>query len=169
LKEENTNYIKYLVDLAQNGRQRAFIELASINLNNIFTVSYRLLYDYKITEEVVLRTLIRAWESIILFEPSGSFGMWMKNIAIEYAVDELFKEGFPAKKYERKNIAVSEEENLKDLIMALPIEDRVIFVLHDLEGLSYAEISPFFRNMIVDELKTTVIRTREYLMENLGL
>jgi RNA polymerase sigma-70 factor (ECF subfamily) len=169
LKEENTNYIKYLVDLAQSGRPRAFIELASINLNNIFTVSYRLIYDYKIAEEVTVKTLMRAWETIILFEPSDSFALWIKNIAVEYSVDELFQRGSRMEQRVRSSGTRSDEDRLENLILKLPVEDRIIFILHDLEGFSYSEINPYFRDMIIDELKTIVIRTRNYLMENLGL
>jgi DNA-directed RNA polymerase specialized sigma24 family protein len=69
----------------------------------------------------------------------------------------------------RRSGTRSDEDRLENLILKLPVEDRIIFILHDLEGFSYSEINPYFRDMIIDELKTIVIRTRNYLMENLGL
>jgi DNA-directed RNA polymerase specialized sigma24 family protein len=53
--------------------------------------------------------------------------------------------------------------------MALQIDERIIFVLHDLEGYSYKEIRNFFEELEIDEVKTKLINTREYLMSKISV
>lgn len=169
MSSENTNYILYLVQLSKQGRQQAFFELSGINLNNVFTVSYRLLADIKAAKSFSVKTYLKAWEKIKLFDESESFAQWIKNISISLAIEELFRindAGIDDYLKKRKTLGIT---NLEELIITLPVEDRIIFVLHDLERYSYREISSYFPEMIPDEIKTRLIKTREYLIGKLGL
>jgi RNA polymerase sigma-70 factor (ECF subfamily) len=169
LSNENTNYISYLIDLAKSGRQRAFIDLAAINLKNVFTVSYRLLADYKLANKITLRTFHYAWKSIQSFDKDVSFPIWIKSLAIQFSIEELSGNNLTNPEAQTRLTINSATERLESLIISLPIIDRIIFVLHDLEGFSYREINAYFDDMIVDEIKTKLIETRNYLMMSLGL
>jgi DNA-directed RNA polymerase specialized sigma24 family protein len=46
---------------------------------------------------------------------------------------------------------------LEQLINSLPDEDRIIFVLHDIEGYDYSEIEKYLPDLSADELKTKLI------------
>jgi RNA polymerase sigma-70 factor, ECF subfamily len=169
LENENTNYISYLIDLAQSGRPRAFIDLATINLKNVFTVSYRLLADYELAKKNTSKTFFYAWDSIKSFDKGISFPIWIKSLAIQFAIEEL--SGKVSYKPEPpKNLTIHPNvERLESLITSLPVIERIIFVLHDLEGFSYREINAYLDDMIIDEIETTLIETRTTLMMNLGL
>jgi RNA polymerase sigma-70 factor (ECF subfamily) len=169
LSNENTNYISYLIDLAKSGRQRAFIDLAAINLKNVFTVSYRLLADYELAKKNTSKTFHHAWESIKTFDKEISFPIWIKSLAIQLCIEELSHQSLFSPDSKKHLTNLSESERLESLIISLPIIDRIIFVLHDLEGFSYREIKAYFDDLIVDEIKTKLIETRNYLMVNLGL
>ncbi len=165
---ENTKYIIYLLELSKRGRQRGFLELCQINLRNVFTIAFRLLYDTELAKKVTVNTFLKAWEEIKLFDIRKPFVDWIKHIAVGLAIEETTN--FP----EQKNVQPSkstfaEIPYLENLINALPVEDRIIFVLHDIEGYSYEQINFFFKEMIIDEIKTKLIQTRQYLISRLEL
>ncbi|MCL4548532.1 MAG: hypothetical protein M1495_08190 [Bacteroidetes bacterium] len=165
----NTNYIIYLIGLSKQGRQQAFIELSTINLKNVFAVSYRLLGDVEEAKSFSVKTFLRAWDKIKHFDESESFSHWIKNIAIRLAIEELFRihDEKTRGEYKKKNTA--DLTDLEELIISLSVEDRVIFVLHDLEGYSYRGIGAYFPELMADEIKTRLFKTREYLIGKLNL
>ncbi len=169
MKDENTNYVSYLIDLAASGRQRAMIELAAINLKNVFTVSYRLLANYDSAKKVTKKTFHYAWEQIKKFDGKVSFPGWVKSISIQFSIKELSSRSPEPNPSIKAATSLNPAENLEQLIMSLPITDRIIFVLHDLEGFSYREINAYIGNMLPDEIKTKLLAARNYLMDKLGL
>lgn len=164
---ENTNYMEYLIDLSKSGRRRPFIDLCEINLRNVFTVSYRLLSNYDAAQKITLHAFIRAWEKIKDYNGKEAFSTWLKNLAIGYAIDVLQREDIKITRGDNKVKISSEPELLESLIISLPTEDRIIFVLHDLEGYDYREIQNIFKEKVIDEIKTNLIKTREHLMSKL--
>lgn len=168
MSNANTNYIIYLVQLSKQGRQQAFFELSTINLKNVFTVSYRLLADLEEAKKFSVKAFLKAWDKIKYFDENESFTHWIKNIAVRLAIEELFRihDEKTSGDYKKKN--TSEITDLEEHIISLHVEDRIIFVLHDLEGYSYKEICVYFPEMIPDEIKTRLISTREYLIGKLG-
>jgi RNA polymerase sigma-70 factor, ECF subfamily len=169
LKSENTNFIDYLVSLSKEGRKRSFIDLCEISLQNIYTIVYRLLLDAKLARKITIQTFLKAWDRIKEYDTQESFVEWLKNFAIKLALDELKQSNLSKIRVEKKISVQNDLELLDNLIISLPSEERVIFVLHDLEGYSYEEINLFFGEMILDEIRTKVINTREYLMSKLSL
>lgn len=163
---ENTQYVSYMVELAQQGRKNAFFDLCGINLRNIFTIVNRLLIDFELSKKVTIAIFLTAWDNIKLYNPKLSFALWMKDLAVKYSIRELEKRGELG--ISNKNIAAS-VLNIEHLITALPNEERLIFVLHDLEGYNYYEITSFLTHLSVDEVKTKLITTRENLMKQIEL
>jgi len=167
VKNENTNYVSYLVNLAKSGRKRAYVELVEINVKNVFTISYRLYSDIEFAKKNSIRTLLKGWEKLNELNAEESFAIWIKKLAVRYAIDELLRSNLSiANENEQINID-SSNEYLEKLINGLPLEERIIFVLHDLEGFSYKEVNSFFSILVKDEIKSKLINTREYLMEQL--
>ncbi len=169
MKDENTNYVLYLIDLAVSGRQHAMIELAEINLKNVFTVSYRLLADYESAKKITYKTFLSAWEQIRTFNKKISFPMWIKSLAIQFSIEELSLRLTNPRPSLKSTTSLNPTEYLEQLIIYLPITDRIIFILHDLEGFTYREINAYFDDMLMDEIKTRLLGTRHFLMDKLGL
>lgn len=169
MSNANTNYIIYLIELSMQRRRQAFIELCGINLKNVFTVSYRLLTDLEEAKKFSVKTFLKTWDKIKHFDESESFSHWVKNIAVQFAIEELFRIHEEKTLNDRKKKSTSGVTDLEELIISLSVEDRVIFVLHDLEGYSYRDIGVYFPELILDEIKTRLIKTREYLIGKLNL
>jgi DNA-directed RNA polymerase specialized sigma24 family protein len=169
LKIGNTNYVNYLIETSKGGSKRAFFDLCEINLKNIFTISYRLLADYNSTKKITLDTFLGAWDNFKDYDSNVPFAIWIKNLAIRYSINKLRSTSFQIPAVKEKSNYNSESEYLENLIMALQIDERIIFVLHDLEGYSYKEINCFFEGLEIDEIKTKLINTREYLMSKISI
>jgi len=167
VKNENTNYVSYLVNLAKSGRKRAYVELVEINVRNVYTISYRLYSNIEFAKKNSIRTLLKGWEKLNELNTEESFAIWIKKLAVRYAIDELLRSNLSIAN-ENKQINIdSSNEYLEKLINGLPLEERIIFILHDLEGFSYKEVNSFFSTLVNDEIKSKLIKTREYLMEQL--
>jgi RNA polymerase sigma-70 factor, ECF subfamily len=166
---ENTNYVDYLISLSKEGRTRSFIDLCEINLRNIYSVIFRLICDSKAAASLSIYTFLKAWERLSEYENNTSFALWLKKLAIIYSIIDLNQNPrnipFPQNK---KNIK-SDLEFLDAIIASLPPDERIIFVLHDLEGYSYEDIAKsFVENMMVDEIRSKLIKTREYIVDKLN-
>lgn len=169
MANENTTYINYLIDMSQSGRQRGFLELCEINMRNVFTVVYRLLGDIKAAKKITVKTFLTAWGEIKEFPRHKPFLQWIKGMAINFAMDELEEAD---KNRNTKLSAPTDADEVEFLgyqIKQLPLLEKTVFILHDLEGYSYSEIQTFFPNLIEDELKTILIQTRQQLISKLNL
>lgn len=167
MSSENTTYINYLIEISKTGRQRGFLDLCEIILPNIYTVVFRLINDVDLAKRITIKTLVNAWGEMKDFDIRQPFVNWIKNAAILLSVDELAKN--PALSQPSAGLSNNQEaKDLENLIKQLAPMNRIIFVLHDLEGYSYREIMRFFPEFIEDELKTNLIQTRQYLIGSIA-
>ncbi len=164
---DNTNYVEYLIGLSKGGRKRSFIDLCEINLRNVYTIAYRLLSDAEEAQKVTIHTFIKSWERIKEYNEKILFSIWMKNTAIEYSISMLSNRDANYSKKKRPIKISSEQEFLESHILSLPQEERIIIILHDIEGYSYKEIHNFFEGLELDEIRSKLINTREYLINKL--
>lgn len=163
MSTENTTYINYLIEIAKSGRQRGFLDLCEIVLPNIYTVVYRILNDEYSAKRITVKILIHSWQQIKSYDIRKPFIEWIKNTAVLFCIEELNKNTSSPQIF----AGDSKKDNnldLNGLIKTLPTINRVIFVLHDLEGYSYEQIIRFFPELIEDEIKTNLIETRQYLI-----
>ncbi|MFA7228576.1 MAG: hypothetical protein WC061_06025, partial [Melioribacteraceae bacterium] len=103
------------------------------------------------------------------YDQSIPYALWVKNFTINHAINELNRSGIPSLKSRTRNECKSDSEFLEQLIISLPVDDRIIFVLHDLEGYSCEEIKNFMNSLEVDEIKTILLNTRNFLMSKISL
>lgn len=164
LAEENTTYINYLIEISKSGRQRGYLDLCEIVTPNIFTVVYRLVDNLEMAKKLTVKALMQGWVEIKTLNPNKPFVEWIKNIAIIYSMEKLIEKNLIVPMVLEQNDFDSAGNDLESAIKNLPAMNRVIFVLHDLEGYSYQEINRFFPELIYDELKTNLIQTRQHLI-----
>lgn len=169
MKIENTNYVSHLIERAKRGRKRAFLDLCEINLNNIFTLAYRLSARQDTAKLITIKTFFTSWDNLNSYEPYTPYSEWLKSIVIHYSITEFKNISASSNTHQEAKSYKSDSELLDQLILSLPAEDRLIFVLHDLEGYSYTDISNFLQTYETDEIKTNLIKTRGYLMSRIPL
>ena len=166
---ENTQYVNYLIELSQSGRKNAYFDLCNIILRSIFTLVFRLVKDFQLSKKITLAAFVLGWDNIKKYNKETSFVFWIKDFAIRYSLKELEK-----RNRSTSNNDLSKETNyalteLEEHFFTLPDGDRLIFVLHDMDGYSYEEIESFLPDLSVDEIKSKLIAAREYLMDKLSL
>ena len=167
MANDNTNYVSYLIELSQQGRRNAFFDLCEINLKNVFSLTYYLLADYDIAKQITLNVFFHSWDAIKEFNKNQSYLVWLKELAIKHSLFELNRKGLNNSFKNVEKTAISELHQLQKLIFALPDEERIIFVLHDMEGNDYPEAKKYLPQLSEDEIKTKLINAREFIIDNL--
>lgn len=176
MPEPNVNYIKYLIGLSQRGRKNSFIELFELNLKPIYTLTARTLADKEITAEVVKEVFLSAWQNIKFVREDISITAWLSSIAVFEIMEELRTKDKRKKIYGKVGNngtevynPVSTGNDIERQIIELPELERVIIVLHDIEGYNASEISGLFGDLSLKEVRRILNIARQTLTEHLTL
>jgi RNA polymerase sigma-70 factor (ECF subfamily) len=139
-----------LVDaVLQHKDEAAFRELYRRHTPRLFMLVARLLArgDHE-AEDVVQETWIRAFESLERFEWNSAFSTWLTGIGLNRVRDRVRQYG-----RSRENgveavpdVAVvpgphETRIDLERMISRLPDDQRLVLVLHDVEGMKHREIA----------------------------
>lgn len=136
-------------------------------------------------DDVTQEVLIKIWLNLDKFMPSSVASWIMKtthNLCIDYLrkrsvelkrtfeIDETAKEIIPDIKNENDPVIVTHfkmiGEKIKEAIKRLPEQLRSVFVLYEIEGLKYIEISQVL-DMPLNSVKVYLLRARKKLQEEL--
>jgi RNA polymerase sigma-70 factor (ECF subfamily) len=148
--QESLRTDRALVDaVLQHKDERAFRELYRRHTPRLFMLVARLLArGDEEAEDVVQEIWIHAFESLGRFQWNSAFSTWLTGIGLNRVRDRV-------RKYARSretgmdavpDVAVvpdphEERIDLDRLIRRLPDDQRMVFVLHDVEGMKHREIS----------------------------
>lgn len=172
-----------LLQRARNTDVPAFEELVARNRDRIFGIALRILRNEAEAAEVVQETFLTAWRS--LAQLSGSqFSHWVARIAANRALMRLrhqkvanqVEESLEAPQFNDRGSLVETvadwaptaegaaiDAELRGAItsaaQALPEAARQVFLLHDVEGLDYQQISEI-TNDSIPALKSRLHRAR---------
>ncbi|MFP5022186.1 RNA polymerase sigma factor [Pseudonocardia phyllosphaerae] len=146
-----------LVVRAQDGDVHAFAELARRHQDALFRVAYRVLGQRADAEDALQEALIDAWRRIGTFRGDAAFSTWMYRIVTHRCTallrrrrhtDPLPSDDGPGAHLlagtgtpERSAEVDAEMAALAQALTTLPDEQRTCWVLRELEGLGYTEIS----------------------------
>jgi len=174
-----------LIRAAQRGNLDAFNELVLTYQHRIYNLAYRILGDPAAAEDATQETFIAAYRKIGSFR-GGSFISWLLRIVANRCYDELRRQKRrPSVPLEEIDVGEEEanpvlinggespEEHaeraeltrfLQAAISTLPPDQRVVLVLSDVEGLSYAEIAETV-GVPVGTVKSRLARARARLRD----
>lgn len=141
-----------LVVRAQEGDARAFAELARRHQSALYRLAVRVVGDAVEAEDALQDALLDAWRRIGRFRGDAAFGTWMYRIVTNRCLDTVRRRrpepvedvevpARPADDPERAAERGAGMAALRTALAALPDEQRVCWVLREMEGLGYAEIS----------------------------
>jgi RNA polymerase sigma-70 factor (ECF subfamily) len=147
---ESTRSDRELVDAVLHKKdETAFRELYRRHTPRLFALVGRLLArgDHE-AEDVVQEIWVHAFESLPNFQWGSSFSTWLTGIGLNRVRDRI-------RKYARSResavehlpevaVAAASHEDRVDLermIARLPDEQRMVLVLHDVEGMKHREIA----------------------------
>ena len=166
---ENTNYVSYLIELAQSGRRNSFLDLCDINLRNIYSFIFRIVPDENTAKQISSEIFLSVWDNLRAINLEEPFFLWLKNRAVKFIIEYASKN--PAIKTVKPNSTffLDTNDKLDLLLLELPFEERLILILKDFEDYSYEEIAAFFASEELDyyTIKKIVHKCRETLMQGL--
>ncbi len=133
----------------QHKDERAFRELYRRHTPRLFMLVARMLArgDHE-AEDVVQEVWVHAFENLDRFQWNSAFSTWLTGIGLNRVRDRIRKYG----RARESGVAVIPEVavvpdphetrvDLERLIARLPDDQRMVFVLHDVEGMKHREIS----------------------------
>ena len=140
-----------LVNDCRNGNRKAQFELYKLYANAMYNVALRIVNDDAEAEDVLQEAFLDAFNRIADFRQETTFGLWLKQIVINRAINYLRKRKAEFVGIDEVEIAdelpVDEEETLfkveaiKAAINELPDGYRVVLTLYLFEGYDHEEIA----------------------------
>jgi RNA polymerase sigma-70 factor (ECF subfamily) len=182
-----------LVALAAEGDRLAFDRLVLAHRDRIMTLCLRLLGDYHEGEDAAQETFVRVYHGLTRFKGQARFGTWVHRIAInvcrnrrrswwrrmsrgavrldkpadtaEGSIERELSDTrmSPVKEFRRRRTVAA----IKRALAALPLKQRELVVLRDVQGLSYEEITAV-TGIAPGTVKSRIARARESLRRKLG-
>lgn len=164
-----------LVVRAQEGDPVAFEALARRHQAALYRVAVRVLGDPAEAEDALQEALIDAWRRLDRFRTDASLLTWMYRIVTNRCIDLLRKRRpIPVDQLDDHRAAPDDPERAAELdaglaelgraLRDLPDEQRVCWVLRELEGLSYADIAQIVGTS-QDAVRGRIHRARTRLAE----
>lgn len=150
-----------LVSRAKKGDQDAFGELVARYQKPIYNLVFRMTGNHQDAEELTQTAFLNAWRGLPNFQEDASFFTWLYRLAKNAAIDFIRKEARrnggvalslddqegaflhlpdPAPGPEDRVQNQQLREALRQGIAALSKDHREIFLLREVDGLSYQEI-----------------------------
>jgi RNA polymerase sigma-70 factor (ECF subfamily) len=169
---------KRLLREAQNGNLLAFERLYRDNERKVFGLCFRLSSDPALAEELTQEVFVRAWRKLGSFRGESAFASWLYPLTVNVALGErrsrrrrearIVATDDPASLERAPRTPAPEAEfDLQKALAALPPGARAVFVLHDVEGRTHAEIAALL-DLAVGTSKAQLFRARRLLREALG-
>jgi len=152
------------VRASQAGDRAAFDELVERHKEIVYAVAYRFARDPDLALDLAQNVFIRAYRGIGSFKGKSSFSTWLYRIAIntcidytrrrartvdpntvpeevaDYAGSEVL-ESSPIARPDGAALTSELGEQIQKAIDALPSYHKSVFVLYEIQGLSYKEIA----------------------------
>lgn len=175
-----------LIKNAQSGSESDFETLILSCQGKAYSIAYRYLNNQEDAMDALQETFIKAYKSIGAFKGNSSFQTWIYRIVVNTCYDILRKKksriqadslyknqgeeeyiielADHSKGPEELLIEKEEKTNILNYLEKLPIDQKEIIVLRDLEGFSYEEISGVL-SITLGTVKSRISRARLALRE----
>ncbi len=147
----------YLVRDFLGGNHQAFNTLVSRWQNRIHHFAYRYFASSDDAAEITQKTFIKAYQKLDTLDDATKFGSWLYRIANNLCLDELKRAGrkrstsLEALKVAPQTQSVSGADSklvrneamvlLHKALLQLPNEQRMVVIMKEYEGLTFAEIA----------------------------
>jgi RNA polymerase sigma factor (sigma-70 family) len=178
-----------LIASAQKGDLRAFNQLVVLYQSMAYNVAYRVLSDPDAAADATQDAFFSAFKAMKKFR-GGSFKAWLLRIVTNACYDQLrVKKRRPTSSLDDLPVEAEHSHFLRDEseapdellerrelghllhhgISALPLEQRAVLVLSDVQGLSYqevAEVMDLSLGTVKSRLSRGRARLRDFLLES---
>jgi RNA polymerase sigma-70 factor (ECF subfamily) len=151
-----------LIERAQGGDLAAFREIIERYSPRIHSIAYQMVGNSEDAQDIAQEVCLRLYSSLDKFDPKHSFTTWLYrvtvNLSIDYqrrsarhrhvSLDEMEDEtGFEDRRPRPDSRAERNELRgvVSQLVQDLPLKQRKVFVLRDLQGFSSEEVAEILK------------------------
>jgi RNA polymerase sigma factor (sigma-70 family) len=165
-----------LMTKVADGDGDAFAELVRRYTRMLYNVAYR--YNASAAEDLVQETFLRAFQHARTFSGRSKVSSWLYRICVNVCltyqaragapttdIDDINEAQLPLRDDERPEAVAQRGEAfraLEDGLRALPSQQRMVFILRELQGLSYGEIADIL-GMNEQAARTNLCRAKRRL------
>ena len=148
-----------LVRLSQLGDHTAFEQLVVRHQDLVFSLAFKLTGNKEMANDVAQEAFIRAWKAIDKFRGDSTFGTWIYRITVNSAwtlrkkakkhntlnIDETYEPVIIDEKRDPELVAINSDlsSTLINALDKIPLDQRIIVELKNIEGRSHKEIADF--------------------------
>ena len=148
-----------LVKKSQLGDKAAFEQLVIRHQDLVFSLAYKLTGNREMANDVAQESFIRAWKAIEKFRGDSTFSTWIYRITVNTAwtlrkkakkhntlnIDDTYEPIVIDEKKDPELVAINSDLSsvLVNALDKLPIEQRIIVELKNIEGRSHKEIADY--------------------------
>lgn len=177
--EDRGSGIAELVEQCSRNNPKAQMQLYRMFSYSMFNISFRIVRDRLLAEDVMQESFLTAFERIKECRTPGSFGSWIKRIVINRSIDELRKKKINLG-YLDESLPVPDEtveynpedesdqakllEQVKKAMGMLPDGYRIVLILRLLENYEYSEIAKEL-GLAESSVRSQYVRGRQKLLE----
>jgi len=162
-----------LVVRSRTGDTRAFDRLVETHQDRIYHLAYRITGNHADAQDAAQEAFVKAYRSLGAFRAQAAFSTWLHRIAVNAAVDMVRRRAprapdpleVPAPAADpladgAERIEI--QQRIHRAIAALPVEQRMVVVLRDVQGWAYEEIAKVVQAPI-GTVRSRLARGREAL------
>ena len=169
-----------LVRKSQLGDKAAFEQLVIRHQDLVFSLSYKLTGNREMANDVAQEAFIRAWKAIEKFRGDSTFSTWIYRITVNTAwtlrkkakkhntlnIDDTYEPIVIDEKKDPELVAINSDLSsvLINALDKIPIEQRIIVELKNIEGRSHKEIADYL-DISVTAAKVRLHRAHQKLRQ----
>lgn len=167
---------RWLVDKVRAGDIDAYEVLVRRHRGRIYRIALRMMGDPHDAEDVAQDVVIQVWTALAGFTGSSTFTTWLYRIVVNRCLNKLRRQRHtrpvldtdpsPEGGAEDMVVAKHRAQAALSAVAALPPDQRAVFVLHQIEGLSYREVAAVI-NTSEDAVRGRLHRARTNLLHAL--
>ena len=147
------------IERAKGGDAESFEALYGLHKRRVYSLCLRMTGNTAEAEDLTQEAFLQLYRKIATFRGESAFSTWLHRLAVNVVLMHLRKKGLPEVSLDealepqhddgpKKDIGARDivlagsidPVNLERAIESLPPGYRIIFVLHDVEGYTHAEI-----------------------------
>ena len=171
--------ISKLLELCKENNEKAQLTLYNQYYKAMFNVSYRIVGDSYLAEDVMQESFLKAFRKLDTFSGNVTFGSWLKKIVINTSISELKKlnkhqfesldenVGDLIVKEDSENFTELKAESILKTIQSLKSNYKIILTLFFIEGYDLEEITSIL-NISYENCRTMMSRAKESLRKKLN-
>jgi len=169
-----------LVRKSQLGDKAAFEKLVIRHQDLVFSLAYKLTGNREMANDVAQEAFIRAWKAIEKFRGDSTFSTWIYRITVNTAwtlrkkakkhntlnIDDTYEPIVIDEKKDPELVAINSDLSsvLINALDKIPIEQRIIVELKNIEGRSHKEIADYL-DISVTAAKVRLHRAHQKLRQ----